>query len=76
MWDGVVAGVEVPRQRSIDIDDEFDFSLAKFLIRTSTDFKLSLMNDRSLSNQNVLITGAGGRIGSAVTRKSYLAVQL
>ena len=27
------------------------------------------MNDRSLSNQNVLITGAGGRIGSAVTRK-------
>jgi CMP-N,N'-diacetyllegionaminic acid synthase len=25
----------MPRERSIDIDDEFDFSIAEFLLRTS-----------------------------------------
>ena len=35
MWDGTVVGVEIPRSRSIDIDDELDFSIAKFLMETN-----------------------------------------
>jgi len=32
IWDGTVVGVEVPRSRAIDIDDEFDYSVARFLM--------------------------------------------
>jgi N-acylneuraminate cytidylyltransferase len=32
MWDGAVIGVEVPRERSIDIDNELDFAIARFLM--------------------------------------------
>ena len=32
IWDGNVAGVEVPKERSIDIDDSFDFAIARFLM--------------------------------------------
>lgn len=32
IWDGKVAGVQVPRDRAIDIDDELDFSIARFLM--------------------------------------------
>ena len=34
MWDGRVYGVEIPRSRSIDIDDELDFSIARFLMES------------------------------------------
>ena len=32
IWDGNVVGVDIPRSRSIDIDDELDFSIARFLM--------------------------------------------
>jgi CMP-N-acetylneuraminic acid synthetase len=32
MWDGSVVGVEVPRERSIDVDDDLDFAIARFLM--------------------------------------------
>ena len=32
IWEGTVVGVEVPRFRSIDIDDELDLSFARFLM--------------------------------------------
>ena len=32
IWDGNVVGVEIPRIRSIDIDDELDFRIARFLM--------------------------------------------
>lgn len=32
MWEGVVGGVQVPIERAIDIDTEFDFSLAEFMM--------------------------------------------
>lgn len=32
IWDGNIVGVEIPRSRSIDIDDELDFSIARFLM--------------------------------------------
>jgi CMP-N-acetylneuraminic acid synthetase len=32
MWDGSVVGVEVPRERSIDIDNDLDFAIARFLM--------------------------------------------
>lgn len=32
IWDGNVVGVEVPRNRSIDVDDEYDFKIARFLM--------------------------------------------
>lgn len=32
IWDGRVAGVEVPIERAIDIDTPFDFALAKFVM--------------------------------------------
>ena len=35
IWDGNVVGVEVPKERSIDIDDSFDFSIARFLMERS-----------------------------------------
>ena len=30
MWEGNVCGVEIPRERCIDIDNPFDYSIAKF----------------------------------------------
>lgn len=36
MWDGALAGVEVPKERAIDIDDEIDFKMAELLIETSS----------------------------------------
>ena len=35
IWDGNVVGIEVPKERSIDIDDSFDFSIARFLMERS-----------------------------------------
>ena len=35
IWDGSVVGVEVPRSRSIDVDDEYDFKIARFLMEDS-----------------------------------------
>ena len=32
MWDGNVCGVEIPRERCMDIDNPFDYSVAKFLM--------------------------------------------
>ena len=32
IWDGTVAAVEIPRQRALDIDDEFDYKVARFLM--------------------------------------------
>ena len=32
IWDGRVKGVIIPKERSIDIDDAFDFSVAKYLM--------------------------------------------
>ena len=31
IWDGKVSGVEIPFERSIDIDDLVDFEIATFL---------------------------------------------
>ncbi len=33
MWSGNVNGIVIPQERSIDIDNEFDFNLAKILIK-------------------------------------------
>ena len=33
IWDGRVRGVLIPKERSIDIDDAFDFSIAEYLMR-------------------------------------------
>ena len=35
MWDGIVHGVEIPSDRCIDIDNPFDYSVAKFLMEKS-----------------------------------------
>lgn len=35
IWDGTVVGVDIPRHRSIDIDDSFDFSIARFLMESN-----------------------------------------
>jgi N-acylneuraminate cytidylyltransferase len=32
IWDGSVVGVEIPRERSIDIDNALDFAIAQFLM--------------------------------------------
>lgn len=32
MWDGNVCGIEIPHERCIDIDNPFDFSIAKFIM--------------------------------------------
>ena len=32
MWDGIVQGVEIPSERSIDIDDTYDYMIAKLLM--------------------------------------------
>jgi CMP-N-acetylneuraminic acid synthetase len=32
MWDGSVVGVEIPQERSIDIDNALDFAIARFLM--------------------------------------------
>ncbi len=33
IWDGRVRGVIIPKERSIDIDDAFDFSIAEYLMQ-------------------------------------------
>ena len=33
IWDGRVRGVIIPKERSIDIDDAFDFSVARYLMQ-------------------------------------------
>jgi CMP-N-acetylneuraminic acid synthetase len=33
IWDGRVVGVEIPNERAIDIDTEFDFKIADYLMR-------------------------------------------
>ena len=33
IWDGRVKGVIIPKERSIDIDDAFDFDIAEFLMQ-------------------------------------------
>jgi CMP-N-acetylneuraminic acid synthetase len=33
IWDGRVRGVVVPQDRAIDIDSEFDFTVADFMMR-------------------------------------------
>ena len=33
IWDGRVKGVIIPKERSIDIDDAFDFNIAEFLMK-------------------------------------------
>ena len=42
MWDGNVYGVEIPPERCIDIDNPFDYSIAKFLMenRNYPDFDI------------------------------------
>ena len=35
MWDGIVHGVEIPAERSIDIDNPFDYSVARLLMENS-----------------------------------------
>ena len=35
MWDGIVHGVEIPSERCIDIDNPFDYSIAKLLMEKS-----------------------------------------
>ena len=39
MWDGIVHGVEIPCERCIDIDNPFDYSVAKLLMEKSNFFK-------------------------------------
>ena len=33
MWNGRVFGLEIDKENSIDIDDEFDFKLAEYLMK-------------------------------------------
>ena len=33
LWEGKVAGVQIPTERAIDIDNELDFKIASFLLR-------------------------------------------
>ena len=35
MWDGIVHGVEIPTERCIDIDNPFDYSVARLLMEKS-----------------------------------------
>ena len=35
MWDGIVHGVEIPSERCIDIDNPFDYSVARLLMEKS-----------------------------------------
>tara|TARA_S200000501_G_C20864122_1_gene761167 strand:+ start:1190 stop:1897 length:708 start_codon:yes stop_codon:yes gene_type:complete len=35
MWDGIVHGVEIPSERCIDIDNPFDYSVARLLMENS-----------------------------------------
>ena len=35
MWDGNVHGVEIPSERCIDIDNQFDYSVARLLMEKS-----------------------------------------
>ena len=41
IWDGKVDGIEIPIERSLDIDTEFDFKIAKFLMEDSNREPLS-----------------------------------
>jgi N-acylneuraminate cytidylyltransferase len=34
IFEGKVAGVEIPRERAIDIDTELDFQIAEFLFKS------------------------------------------
>ena len=36
IWDGVVSGVQIPYERSIDIDEQIDFEIATFLATKNT----------------------------------------
>ena len=42
MWDGIVHGVEIPAERSIDIDNPFDYSVARLLMENSNFSKNNL----------------------------------
>ena len=46
MWSGNVNGVVIPQERSIDIDNEFDFNLAKILI--NDEFSINQSNNSKL----------------------------
>ena len=35
MWDGIVHGVEIPSERCIDIDNPFDYSVARLIMEKS-----------------------------------------
>jgi N-acylneuraminate cytidylyltransferase len=37
IFEGKVAGVEIPRERAIDIDTELDFQIAEFLFKSKVD---------------------------------------
>lgn len=37
IWEGNVMGIKMPKERSIDIDDEFDFFIAEQLLKNKTD---------------------------------------
>ena len=32
IWDGEVKGIHIPKQRALDIDTEYDFQIAEFLL--------------------------------------------
>ena len=40
IWDGKVKGVIIPKERALDIDDEFDFIVAKHFISERRDLKI------------------------------------
>ena len=44
IWDGQVVGVEVPVERSLDIDTPLDFEIAKFLLENNMCTK-QILND-------------------------------
>ena len=61
IFDGKVGYVKVPRERAIDIDDFYDLKIARFLLNT-------IINNNMKNNQNILILGGSGRIGSQIVK--------
>ena len=54
LWDGAIAGAEIPKEYSIDIDTQFDYDVAKMMyeqLMQSVD-SIGFMNFSDLAGKN------------------------
>ena len=60
IWDGQVRGLNIPRERAIDIDTPLDLEITRFIHEKCINKIDEILKDK----KTVLITGATGRLGS------------